>query len=116
MYNYDIYGDVETFMHDVGCERIWRFWVYRRIYTPYEQQSQFIDESQFEDSHCNFGIIREVINLQGDYLIGFEMVYEENDFQTVENAGLEYYRLSEIRLAYYRQDMAVEYDCEDEDG
>ena len=49
MFDYNIYGDMETFMHDVGCER---FWIYRRMFTPYEQQEAFTDESVFEDVFC----------------------------------------------------------------
>lgn len=110
MFDYNIYGDMETFMHDVGCERIWRFWIYRRMFTPYEQQEAFTDESVFEDVFCTFGIIREVIDLHGDYLLGIEKVCKDEGFKISEHPCLEYYKLSEIRLSYYPDDMNTDDD------
>ena len=93
----DSFGDIYTWLHDVGEDRLFRFVVYRRFYTPYEQEQKFSDESFYEDTHFTFGYIKELINLEnGDYLIGFELADDDGtSFDTVE-----YYRLSEIRLSY----------------
>ena len=93
--------DMETFLLDFADDRVFRFWVYRRLFTPYEQQQAFIDETQFEDSHAQLGIIKEAIDLgNGDWLLGFQIVDDDG----VSYGGIEYYKLSEIRLSYYEQD------------
>lgn len=94
-----IITDVETWLLDES-ERIYRFLVYRRLFTPYEQQQAFIDESQFESDYYSFGIIVEAMDLSvGDWLLGFrEVVDGELSDEIV------YYRLSEIRLSYREED------------
>lgn len=101
----DSFGDIYTWLHDVAENRVFRFWVFRRIFTPYEQEQKFSDESQYEDNSCKLGYIRELINLEnGDYLIGFELVI--NEYGEVEDTtSLEYYKFSEIRLAYDENDV-----------
>lgn len=101
----DSFGDIYTWLHDVAENRVFRFWVYRRMFTPYEKEQKFSDESQYEDNSCKLGYIRELINLEnGDYLIGFELVV--NEYGEVEDAtSLEYYKLSEIRLVYDENDI-----------
>ena len=85
-----------------------RFWVYRRMYTPLEQEKKFTDEDFYEDTYCKIAYIREHIMLpDGDILIGFEGV---DFFGTTDNEGrpldcIEYYKLSEIRLERYDGDM-----------
>lgn len=83
---------------------IFSFWVYRKVYTPYEQQNAFMDESVFEDTHANFGFVVECASLQnGDFLLGFKTVADpdERDAQKY-NGPVEYYRLSEIRMSLYQ--------------
>lgn len=78
------------------------FWVYKRMFTPYEQQQAFSDESVFEDSMAQIGFIKECVPMgNGDFLIGIQCVatddtdYDEN---VKLSSRIEYYRLSEIRL------------------
>ena len=101
--SYNFFGDFQTFMQDVGFDRLFGFNIYRKIYTPYEQAEKFVDESMFEDSYSSFGYIREVIPLGYDYLLGIEEVYEDNDYEPSENPTITYYRLSELRL--FHQNM-----------
>lgn len=42
--------DIETWIHDFGEDTIFRLWVYKKIFTPYEQENKFSDESIYEDS------------------------------------------------------------------
>ena len=37
--------DLETFIHDIGEDTIFRMYKYRRLFTPYEQDKKFSDES-----------------------------------------------------------------------
>lgn len=97
----DSFGDIYTWLHDVGEDKLFRFVVYRRIFTPYEQEQKFSDESQYEDTHFTFGYIKELINLEnGDYLIGFNICDDDGSGLGI----IEYYRLSEIRLSCFESD------------
>ena len=84
--------DFETWLHDYG-DRIYRYWVYRRMFTPEEQNAKYIYQSFYESDECLFGVIKEAIELpDGDVLLGIADVKAQE--------SLEYYRLSELRLAY----------------
>lgn len=97
-------GDIWTWLQDTGEDRIFRYWVYKRMYTPYEQEQKFIDEGVFEDSYCKFGVITECIQLpDNDLLIGFRDVIECGDCSELTN-GISYYKLSEIRMEYCQED------------
>ena len=58
--------------------RIYRYWVYRRMFTPYEQKQAYMDESFFEQSQALFGVVREVVPLpNGDLLLGIADIAED---------------------------------------
>lgn len=104
--------DMETWLADYG-DRIFRFLVYKKMFTPYEQEQKFMDETQFEDTHYSLGYIEEAIDLGGDWLLGFRRVFEDES----EASGLvEYYKLSDIQLAYYEGDQNLSEEDADEDG
>lgn len=105
--------DMETWLSDYG-NRIFRFLVYKKLFTPYEQEHKFMDESQFEDTHYSFGYIEEAIDLGGDWLLGFRRVFE-GDSEPSELT--EYYKLSDIQLSYSERDQLMlnpDYDEEDD--
>ena len=82
-------------------DRIYRFVVYKKLFTPYEQERKFSDESQFEDTHYRFGFIAEVIELgNGEWLLGFREVVECNVCDYIS-----YFKLSDIQLSYFEQDQ-----------
>ena len=94
----DSWGDIHTWLSDEAEDRVFRMWIFKRMFTPYEQEEKFSDESVYEDDTCKFVMIKEIIELaDGDYLIGFQDVDSDNLY-------LEYYKLSEIRLDYYQND------------
>lgn len=108
-----IITDMETWLLD-NDGRVFRFLVYKKMYTPYEQERKFIDESQFEDTHYRCAFIEEAIELaNGEWLLGFREILDG------EVCGfIEYYKLSDIQLACFDddQDMILD-DAEfDEDG
>ena len=82
--------------------RIYRYWVYKRMFTPAEQEAKWSDQSCFEDEECSLGRIVEAVELpDGDVLIGFE----SHDMVGGRYEGhIDYYKLSQILLAYYPTD------------
>lgn len=87
-------------------DRIFRFWVYKRIFTPLEQEQKYIDQGEYEDYHAKLGIIREVILLpDNDLLLGFYIPGTETADEEDEFMHLDYYKLSEIRMEYRPVDM-----------
>lgn len=105
-----IITDLETWLID-NDERIYRYFVYKRMFTPYEQQKAFEDETIFEDDYCTFAKITEAIDLgNGEWMLGLTGV----DGDTLElNTYTEYYKLSEIRLSYFGDEKKIR-DIEDE--
>ena len=58
-----------------------------------------MDESIFEDTHANVGIIKDCIPLgDGDFLLGFQPVDDCDSYNITAFDFVEYYKLSEIRL------------------
>ena len=93
-----IITDLETWLID-NDERIYRYLVYKRMFTPYEQQRAFEDETIFEDDYYTLAKITEAIDLgDGEWLLGFTNV--DGDTLRV-NQYTEYYKLSEIKLSYF---------------
>lgn len=90
--------DLETWLID-NDERIFRYLVYKRMFTPYEQQRAFEDETIFEDDYYTLAKITEAIDLGGgEWLLGFTSI----DRDTLRiNQYTEYYKLSEIKLSYF---------------
>ena len=92
--------------------RIHRFWVYKKMFTPFEIENKFSDESVFEDSKCAFGIIRECVALPGGKIaLGIQEIYDEVPDE-IDNIG--YYEFSEIRLEWRLCDQKMFSDEEDD--
>ena len=94
--------DMDSWLRE-NRDRLFRFLRYRKVFTPYEVQNAYMDESEFEDDgYYQYGYIREAIALGGgDWLLGFQRAIMESGEVT---DTIEYTRLSEIRLAYRYQD------------
>lgn len=92
--------DMETWLLGYG-DRVYRYLVYRKVYTPYEEQQAFSDESQYEDSHYTTCRIEEAIDLgSGEWLLGLMELDED-----LEDTGVvTYLKLSEIRLVRFEED------------
>ena len=87
-------------------DRIFRFWVYKRMFTPLEMEQKYIDQGEFEECHAKLGIIREAIVLpDDDLLLGFYIPGTETADEEDEYKHLDYYKLSEIRMEYRPADM-----------
>lgn len=85
---------------------IFRMWEYKKMFTPYEQEQKFVDESIYVDSHCSFIIIKEVIHISSDkIMIGVHHIYDFTKSEIEEpNPHLSYYMLNEIKLDLYPDD------------
>lgn len=103
-----IHTDLQTWLLDVGFDRIFRMWEYKRMFTPYEQQQAFVHESCYVDDHAQLIKIKEVIELPDkDVLIGFQMIFDDEDLE-LDNPPLYYKKLSQIELSYYPEDSREE--------
>ena len=108
--------DFETWLLDYG-DRLYRYLVYKKMFTPYEQQQAFEDESVYEDYHYELCQIAEAIDLgNGDWMLGLRTVDDDGKVYGM----IRYYKLSEIRLALFENDQHIELyeekeeDCDDE--
>lgn len=104
--------DLETFILD-NSDTIFRYLVYKRVYTPYEQDKKYSDESIYEDGGMyTYARINTAIELpDGDVLLGFNEVDPDTHrpFSTEH-----FFKLSEIKLSKFDYDQyVVEYE-EDE--
>ena len=92
----DSWGDIHTWLSDVGEERVFRMWVFKKMFTPYEQDEKFSDESVYVDDICKYVMIKELIELpDGDLLIGFQDTDSDNLY-------LEYYKPTAIPTDFRR--------------
>ena len=103
--------DMATMLSNYS-NRIYRFLVYKKLFTPYEQEQKFTDESQFEDTHYRFGLIEEAIELgSGEWLLGLREVVDCEVCRYIS-----YFKLEDIQLSYFEQDQDMlnpDYDEED---
>lgn len=99
-----VYDDFKQFFEQ-NPNRIFRYWVYRRMYTPYEQKQSYMDESFFEQSQASFGVVREVFPLpDGDLFLGIADIAEDASEVSDANRQMTYHRLSDLQLMYMPQD------------
>lgn len=106
--------DFETWLHDVGYNRVFRMLKLRRVgdWTPYEMEQKFIDESQYESGYYSFVKIIEAIELPDkDILIGYKEILEDTyeiDDEDWKKCPIHYKKLSQIELSFYPNDEMEE--------
>jgi hypothetical protein len=88
--------DLETWFHDDGEDALFNVYVKKHIYTPYEQEQKFSDESTEQLELQNVHMVKVVELPDGDVLLGFQWFSEDEDEPT--QSYIYYYKLSEIRL------------------
>lgn len=77
---------------------VFRYWTYKKMFTPYETEQRFSDESVFEDNYASFGYLTEAIKLEnGDFLLAFTS-------QDIPGY-MHYRRLSDISLDWCQTDQ-----------
>lgn len=105
--------DLETFIHDIGEDTIFRMYKYRRLFTPYEQDKKFSDESFFENgNYPDYVRIVGAIELpDGDVLLRLleDTPVDERDEHYDESQSIYLYeKLSEIKLEEWEYDNKEE--------
>lgn len=105
MNNLDI-TNIGTYIRD-NSDTIYRLWKYKKMFTPYELDGKFKDESVFEDDICTLVRIVNAIEIPNDVLlkcrvVSSDCIYEDS---TYTDGGLYIFeRLSNIMLAEYDYD------------
>ena len=95
---YNSFGD---YLKSLPPDTIFRVWEKKFVFTPYEQENKFVDQSVYENETCEFVTIKDVINLpDGDLLLAAE---------DIECKGhTDYFKLSGIAIAKRDKDMEEE--------
>ena len=93
------YNSFAEYLKSLPPNTIFRLWQYKRMFTPYEQDEKFMDESQYVNDECDFV---DTINLpDGDLLLATTYAYGDGKY-------ISYYKLSEISLGKSERDMEEE--------
>ena len=89
-----------------------RYLTYRRMFTPYEENQKYIDESEFVSCTYDIAYIEEAIDLgNGDWYLGFrEIIDDECD---EKSCILEWRKLSEIQMCQCDNDGKHDEDPDD---
>lgn len=90
--------DMSSFIYD-NQDVVFCFTRYKRIFTPYEEDKKFVDESIFEDTIR--GYIRSAVDLGYDYLLEVEQVAIEFDGSIHELGVTEYIHLGDCKMSLY---------------
>lgn len=90
--------DLGTWLQD-NNNKIFRFLTYKKVYTPYEQDKKFIDESMYEEGgYYKFAYITNAIEVPEGTLLELSEV-TRNENEDWKDTGIKYYKLlSDINL------------------
>lgn len=92
------YNSFAEYLKSLPPNTVFRLWQYKRMFTPYEQEEKFSDESQYVNDECDFVKILDTINLpDGDLLLATTYAYGDGN-------NISYYKLSEISLGKCMED------------
>lgn len=90
------------YLQSLPPDTVFRLWEYKRMFTPYEQEQKFSDESLLVNDECDHIRILDVITLpDGDLLLATTYAYGDGKY-------ISYYKLSEISLGKSENDMEEE--------
>lgn len=99
--------DFDTFILD-NSNKIFRYYKYKRVWTPFELDKKYSDESMFENGgYAEFVYIRQAIELpDGDILLKMEVTNNPDDdilYQDKDEDDIlfKYEKLSDIVLEEY---------------
>ena len=101
-----IITDFETWLMDESDTRIFRYLVYKKVYTPREQHEKYIDESEYEDGGMmSLAKIEEAIDMgNGNWMLGMREIFEDGSV----SKHLKYVMLNEIRLWSFDEDQDLQ--------
>ncbi len=108
-----IITDFETWLLDES-ERIYRYLVYKKVWTPLEMDKKYSDESEYENGGLyTLCLIEEAIEMSpGIWMLGLREIYEDG----VISKNIKYYPLNDIRLTCFDEDQEIELqeECDEE--
>lgn len=87
---------IDFIQQNIG--KCFRYWIRKRMWTPYEMELKAKDQSDLENEECYYGYFVDCVNLGYDWLIGITEDSSEPDY-------IQYYKLSEIDFAYSVKDQ-----------
>lgn len=91
--------DIGTFLLD-NSDYIYRMWVYKKVWTPYEMEKKYMDESVYEESQATMVKITNAFEVPGDVMLELQ----DMDFLEDGTERFMYHKLSEITLERYTED------------
>ena len=63
------YKNITEWLKDYE-HKVFRMWKYKKMFTPYEMEQKFVDESVYESDACEYIIITKIIPISNDdYLL-----------------------------------------------
>lgn len=96
------YNSFSEYLKSLPENTVFQIWEYKRMFTPYEQEQKFSDESLYVNDECDYVRILDVITLpDGDLLLATTYAYGEGSY-------ISYHKLSEISLGKSDKDMEEE--------
>jgi hypothetical protein len=100
-----IITDFETWFMDES-DRVYRYLVYKKVWTPLEMDKKYTDESEYENGgHYTLCHIEEAIEMSpGNWMLGLRDIYEDGCI----SKHISYYPLSDIRLSCFDDDQKLE--------
>lgn len=101
------YTDLETWLFDFHDEKIFMIERKKSLFTPYEQNEKFVDDSVWETVSESAKIVEAIELPNKDVLLGFRSIWYEDvrdddnsliDVRLKQSEFIDYYPLSEIKL------------------
>ena len=97
------YKSFSEYLNTLPENTVFRIWEYKKMFTPYEQDEKFLDQSIYENGLAQHVIIDDVIELpDGDLLLAV------HDWEYDKAEYIDYYKLSNISIAKADSDMEEE--------
>lgn len=97
-------------------DQIYRFLIYRRMFTPYEMENKFIDDDEFIDSHYRFCKITNIFPVGDDFILELDLYSNDYSYDAdgdcfeclSRDEHKMFKRLSEIELEIFDFDNRME--------
>lgn len=97
-------SDFLAFTHN----KVVRLWKYKRMFTPYEQEKKFVDQSEYVDDLCEKVFILEVYDICGVPVIDYcptDLAHFSDDGDLVASVHC-LARLQDVELSIMEADTA----------
>ena len=92
---------------------VFRMFEYKKIWTPYEMEQKFMDETEFKTDRSTLVKVKEAVTLpNGEVLLKLRDVDDEEDEDDDENLhqAIYYWRnMKDIQLDQFDYDNSIEY-------